>query len=543
MTEPTRRTEGRSLSEIDDAEIATMSDIVSAHARKAPDRIALVYNDRSISFGELDKASDTLAARLISDGFKPGDRIGFLDQNSSEFFTVLFGVAKAGITLIPINFRLALAEVGFIAADAELKGMFVGEAYKSVAESLARQEPNLSRIYPVEGLRIDDALYRDSLCTPVPSRAGPSDIAVQMYTSGTTGLPKGVQLSHYAMVRTAVEGLSVWPAMFDDEAAVLCTMPLFHIAACNLGLAGLYAGARVEIMRGGTAQEIITRIADRKITVVPLPATLIHEIIRLPSVETLNLSHLDTLLIAGSGIQIDLLREAQRVLGCGFALSYGMTECCGGLTYLGPADCTPDGGERLKSAGLPLGRSELRVVDPDGNDLPAGETGEILCRTERIMTGYWNRPEATASALTDGWYHSGDAGYLDEDGYLFVVDRIKDMVISGGENIYPVEVENILFEHSDVADVAVIGVPDSRWGEALLAFIIPESGRSPAPMDLQDFLRGRLAGFKIPRLYEFVEAFPRNATGKVLKREMRDAYAQRQKDVSGKPVPNCNTEG
>lgn len=533
MTDQAASKPRRSLDEIADAEIAKLADIISVHARRTPDKTALVDGDEATTFAELDQASDSLAARLAADGLEPGQKIGFLDRNSSEFFTILFAAAKAGLTLVPINFRLAAAEVEFIAQDAGLEALFVGREFEPLAASLPAELGAASRVYLVED-RIRFA--GEATHTQAPRRASPEDIAVQMYTSGTTGLPKGVQLSNYAMVRSAVEGLSVWPAMFKPDAAVLGTMPLFHIAACNLGLAGLYAGARVEIMKAGSAREIISLIAERKIAVVPLPATLIHDIIRLPEVTSLDLSHLDTLLIAGSGIQVELLRDAQKILGCGFALSYGMTECCGGLTYLGPDDCTPDAGEKLKSAGLPLGNSEVRVVGEDGEDLPVRETGEILCRTDRVMSGYWNRPEATERALEGGWYHSGDAGYFDEDGYLYVVDRIKDMVISGGENIYPVEVESVLFEHPDVADVAVIGVPDERWGEALLACIIPVDGRRPAPQELQAFMKGRLAGFKIPRLYEFVDAFPRNASGKVLKREMRD-------DLAGRSQADANKTG
>ncbi|WP_424341193.1 AMP-binding protein [Henriciella sp.] len=526
MTGQSAPTHQRSLDEIADAEIATLGDIVAVHARRTPNRAALVYRDAETNFASLDRASDALADRLIADGLEAGQRIGFLDRNSSDFFTILFAAAKARLTLVPINFRLAAAEVEFIAKDAGLEALFVGKEFEPIAAGVRSQLDESSRLYVLHkntGLNIGGEAT--SLQRPERRKALSSDIAVQMYTSGTTGLPKGVQLSHHAMIRSAIEGLSVWPAMFRPDAAVLGTMPLFHIAACNLGIAGLYAGARVEIMRSGTAREIITRIAERNIAVVPLPATLIHDIIRLPDVNALDLSHLDTLLIAGSGIQVELLREAQQTLGCGFALSYGMTECCGGLTYLGPADCTPEAGEKLKSAGLPLGNSEIKIVGGDGEHLPPNRTGEILCRTDRVMSGYWNRPEQTVSALKGGWYHSGDAGYLDEDGYLYIVDRIKDMVISGGENIYPAEVEKALFEHPDVADVAVIGVPDARWGEALLACIIPEDRRHLDPEELRDFLKGRLASFKIPRLFEFVDAFPMNASGKVLKREMRDTLS------------------
>jgi acyl-CoA synthetase (AMP-forming)/AMP-acid ligase II len=255
-----------------------------------------------------------------------------------------------------------------------------------------------------------------------------------------------------------------------------------------------------------------------------LPATVIHAMLRLPDVQHKDFSALRTMLVAGSGIAPELVREAGETFQCGFALSYGSTETCGGMTYLGPDKCTPDAGDLLGSAGKTLGDSEIRIVDGSGNDKPPGEVGEILCRSDRLMTGYWRNPEATKNAVKDGWFWSGDAGYVDEDGYLFVVDRIKDMVISGGENIYPTEIEHVIHMHDAVEDVAVVGIPDEKWGEALLAFIVRKRGADVDSGEIEEFLRGKLAGYKIPRRYEFVDGFPRNATGKVLKRELRRPY-------------------
>jgi len=516
----------RTLDEIADPDIPTLAHIPSAHAKRSPDRIATLYEGNRLTFRELDACASRIASALKAAGVRPGGRVAFLDKNSDAFYPILFGASRLGATLVPVNFRLAPKEVAYILKDSAAEMIFAGGEYLDIVETARAEAPGLRTVVQTDGSEgvFAWAGQADELAATVPYPE-PDDTAVQMYTSGTTGNPKGVELTHYAMIRAAIEGLSVWPAMFRPDAAVLATMPLFHIAACNLGLAGLYAGARAEILRSGTPSEIIHLIAEHRITVAPLPAALIHDIIKLPEVTLLDLTHFDTLLIAGSGIPVELLREAQRILKCGFALSYGMTECCGGLTYLGPADCTYDAGDKLKSAGKPIGVSILKIVGPDGKELPARQTGEILCRTDRVMKGYWNRPEATEEALRDDWYHSGDAGYFDEEGFLYVVDRIKDMVISGGENIYPVEVENELIQHPDIDDVAVIGIPDAKWGESLLACIIPRAGARPEPADLEAFLRPRLAGYKIPRKYTFVDSFPRNATGKVLKRQMRLDFA------------------
>lgn len=518
-----RTTEADRLREIAHKDIRTLGDIPAVHAKAHPDRMAVKYGDITQTFTQLDKTSNQLANALIAEGFPPQTRVAFLDRNSETFFPILFGTSRANLTLATVNFRLTPNEIAYILNDSETALIFVGKEFVQNVEAARGDLKHLKKIVVIDGngetgLKDWLASHAD---TPPGIDVSPTDTAVQMYTSGTTGHPKGVELSQECMVYSAVEGLSVWPAMFNKDAAVLGTMPLFHIAAANLCIAGLYAGARAEILREGTPREIIHIIADSGIAVVPLPAAVIHEITKLPEIGDLDLSRLDTLLIAGSGIAVELLKNAQQTLGCGFALSYGMTECCGGLTYLGPADCTYDAGQKLHSAGKTFGNNRIRIVDAEGVGLPAGEIGEILCLSDRIMTGYWGRPEATAEAIRDGWYHSGDAGYLDADGFLYVVDRIKDMVISGGENIYPVEIENELVKHPDVDDVAVIGVPDAKWGESLLACVILKPGASVLSAELEAFLRDKLAGYKIPRRYQFVDAFPRNATGKVLKRVMR----------------------
>lgn len=511
------------------ADITTLAELPARQAARTPDKIALVDGDRQMTFAQLDQASNRLAHGLIAAGLRPGARVAVMDRNALEFFPIVFGTARAGGVIVTVNFRLTAKEIAYILGDAGAEIVFVGAEFASEIEACRAALPELKRVIVIggEGDVSFDAFLAARPQTAPERAPHADDTAVQMYTSGTTGHPKGVELSHGAMICAARDGLTVWPAMFRPDAAVLVTMPLFHIAACNLAIAGLFAGARADIIRGGTPEEIIRHIAERKIAVVPLPAALIHEIIKLPLVTELDLSHLDTLLIAGSGIPVELLREAQQVLKCGFALSYGMTECCGGLTYLGPADCTHDAGEKLKSAGKPLGRSRIRIVDAHGKDLPPGEIGEIVCHSDRVMKGYWNRPDATREAMRKGWYHSGDAGYLDEDGYLYVVDRIKDMVVSGGENIYPVEIENELIQHPAIDDVAVIGVPDEKWGEALLACVIPKPGMTVEDAEVIEFLRPRLAGYKIPRRYEVMDAFPRNASGKVLKRVMRTDHAAR----------------
>ena len=505
----------------------TLGDVVRLNAQRHPKRVALNYQGQDVSFAELDQRSNCVANGLKAMGLRAGSRVALLNKNSATFFDVLFGAAKANAVLVTVNFRLMADEVRFIVEDSEAEILFVGREMLAVVDGLQETLKTLAHV-----LVIDDspdcafAAWRDAQALEFNTATINCESAVvQMYTSGTTGAPKGVELSHRAMINAAVVGLDVWQFLYQDNSAVLATMPLFHIAACNLCIAALFVGARADIIREASPAELADILPARGINLVPIPATVIHSMLRLPDIADKDFSALKVMLIAGSGIAAELLKEAGERFDCGFALSYGSTEMCGGVTYLGPDLCRPDAGKRLESAGRLLAHSELRIVDEMGAPLAPGEIGEIIVRSNRLMNGYWHRPEANVDALKDGWFYSGDAGYMDTDGLLFVVDRIKDMVLSGGENIYPAEIEQVMHTHAAVEDVAIVGIPDDKWGEALLAFVILKEGVArPTDQMLIEFLRPKLAGYKIPRRFEYVKAFPRNAMGKVLKRDLRAPY-------------------
>jgi acyl-CoA synthetase (AMP-forming)/AMP-acid ligase II len=507
-------------------EISDLGALVSVNARCYGDRTAVAYAERRVSFLELEQRANRVANGLVAEGVASQARVAVLDRNAETFFDILFGTALANAVLVTINFRLAPPEIEYILADSDTELLFIGADFQPLVDDLRQRLPALKRIIVLSDEEVSEF---DEWCggqdSETPQRAiDPASGAVQMYTSGTTGNPKGVELSHRAMVNAACAGLGVWPFLFEDDSAVLGTMPLFHIAACNLCIAALYAGARADILREATPAQLADIIPAQGISLVPLPAAVIHAMLRLDGIEQKDFSSLQVMLVAGSGIAVELLREAGRVFDCGFALSYGATEMCGGVSYLGPGECVHDGGKRLESAGRVLPHSEVHILDEQGVELPAGVIGEVVTRSDRLMTKYWNRPQATAEALREGWFYSGDAGYMDEDGYLFIVDRLKDMVISGGENVYPSEIEQVMHTHPAIEDVAVVGIPDEKWGETLLAFVILKSEAAVDAYTLEEYLRTRLAGFKVPRRYEFVDEFPRNATGKVLKRSLREPY-------------------
>ena len=301
-------------------------------------------------------------------------------------------------------------------------------------------------------------------------------------------------------------------------------MPLFHIAGSGWGLLGLYAGAQSVVVRDIIPTEILKVIPEHRITrAIFVPAVLLF-LVQTPGAQETDFSSLNLIAYGASPIPLDLLRAAIATFKCDFAQVYGLTETTGAVTYLPPEDHDPDGNARMRSCGRPMGGITVRVVDGNGRDLPPGEVGEIIVKTKQNMKGYWNLPDETAKAMKGDWFYTGDAGYLDSDGYLYIHDRVKDMIVSGGENVYPAEVESALFGHPAIADVAVIGVPDDKWGEAVKAIVVLKPGAEADAAGIIAFARERIAAYKAPRSVDFVEALPRNPSGKILKRELRDPY-------------------
>jgi long-chain acyl-CoA synthetase len=302
-------------------------------------------------------------------------------------------------------------------------------------------------------------------------------------------------------------------------------MPVFHIAGAGWGFFGLYNGAKNIVLSEFTPQSALETIATHRVTKLVLVPAAIKFLIEHPAAATTDFSSLKYVLYGASPIPLELLKNAMRVLKCGFVQVYGMTETTGAITYLPPEDHDPKGNERMRSAGKPMPGVEVKIVDGEGRPRPTGEIGEVCIRSVQNMKGYWHLPAETAKTLdAEGWVHSGDAGFVDAGGYLFIHDRVKDMIVSGGENVYPAEVESAIFGHPAVADVAVIGVPDDTWGEAVKAVVVLKPGAKAAPDDIIAFARERIAGYKCPKSVDFIAALPRNPTGKILKRELRAHY-------------------
>ncbi|REE97499.1 long-chain-fatty-acid--CoA ligase [Thermomonospora umbrina] len=508
-----------------------LTDVLRQRAQAAPETVAYHYGDREITYRELDERVDRAAAALHAAGVGAGDRVAILDKNSIEYVEQLFGAARIGAVQVPVNYRLAPSEVAYIVDNARAKVVIVGSEFVPVLDAIAGDLVHTTHQVVIDGEgtaepRLDYARWVAAYePVPPPHDVDTSDVFVQLYSSGTTGLPKGVMLTHDNFLSMLPNTGELWG--IDEDARLMVAMPMYHIAGNALSVAVVFDGVTGVISREPDPLGIAQDIERHRVTHIFLVPVLLLFWQNMPQVAECDLSSLRLLLYGASPISREVLTGAMKLLPTtAFRQVYGLTETTGAITSLPPEDHDPDGPHprRLASAGLPGDGTDLRIADPATLEpVPTGRVGEILVRSPQNMKGYWDLPDATAAALLeDGWFRTGDAGYLDEDGYLYIHDRVKDMIISGGENIYPAEVENVLMGHPEVADCAVISVPSELWGETPKAIVV-KSGEV-TEQQIIDHCRERLAHFKCPTSVDFVDAIPRNLTGKVLKRELRLPY-------------------
>jgi acyl-CoA synthetase (AMP-forming)/AMP-acid ligase II len=516
-------------------EMTGLADIVRQHASARADTAAIVHAGRTTTYGELDRAASLVANGLIGEGIRPQARVAHLDKSSDLFFGLLFGAAKANAVMVSVNWRLAPPEVLHILNDAEAEILFVGEEYFPVVEKIRDQLKTVRKIVTFGGRHGAWESFvpwrdRQAATDPrLPVRTG--DTAVQFYTSGTTGLPKGAELTNANFAWMFPLWTKSW--LLAPGVPNLVCLPMFHIGGAGWGIAGLFAGATNHVVREFLPAEILGIIERERLQVMLLVPAMILFLVQAPQIRETDLSSLRLIVYGAAPIPADLLKQAMAVFPCGFQQVYGLTETTGAITLLPPGDHDPADAAKLLSCGYAQTGVQLRIVGDDGRDLPLGKVGEIAVRSPQIMHGYWRLPDATKRAIQGDWFFTGDAGYLDDRGYLYIYDRVKDMIVSGGENIYPAEVESALFGHPAVADVAVIGVPDERWGEAVKAVVVRKAGVQVTAGELIDWARERIAGYKLPKSVDFVEALPRNPTGKILKRELRKSYwGDKQRQVN-----------
>lgn len=509
------------------AAIASLADIARTHGSATPDKTALEVGDRTVTFGELHDRSSQAAQALRAAGVEFGHRVAFIEKNGAEFYEVTFGLAKLGAVCVAVNWRLAAPEMKQIIDDAKAEVVVVGPDFFGQVEQI---EGDLERVHTIVAIgdherwpSWDEWIAGHPAEDPGVETTG-DDVAFQLYTSGTTGLPKGVMLKNDNFFGAISGTADMW--RFTPDSVNLAMMPSFHIAGAGWGMVGLYFGCKNVVMRDIDPGAILKAIPEHRITNAFMVPVVIQFLLMTPGVEETDFSSLRALVYGASPITDDVLKKGIERFGCEFIQVYGLTETTGAITQLDGADHDPENRpELLRSCGKPYPWVEMRIVDGDGNDVETGTVGELWTRSGQNMVGYWDNPEATAAAVTpDGWFKTGDAGYLDEDGFVYLHDRVKDMIVSGGENVYPAEVENALMTHPEVADVAVIGVPDERWGEAVKAIVVPAADTEPSEDDLIAHARTLLAGFKLPKSVDFATDLPRNPSGKLLKRELREPY-------------------
>ena len=517
---------------MEQSDIISIGDVIRFQAQERCDQVAFTFEGDELTYGELDRNSNRAANGLIAIGVRPGDRVAYMGKNSHIYFEILAGVAKIGAVMTPINWRLAPPEVSYIVNDCQARVLFIGPEF---TELMRQIKPSLTHVETIFGSEAADGdipdyrSWRDGFDDTDPNIAcAADDDAIQLYTSGTTGHPKGAIMTHGSILtsRTAEEeaALQDWQRSVPGETSLLA-MPCFHVSGTGFGITILNGGTQAIVVREYDPAQALGFIEQYGIAKIFMVPAAIQIMLNHPRVHEIDFSRLKYIMYGASPIPLDLMKKSIEVFGCGFIQMYGMTETSGTIVALNPDDHDPNGNERMRSVGKPLLGVEIKVVDEVGNEVPPRTVGEIATRSAKNMKGYWNMPEATAATIDSvGWLRTGDAGYLDEDGYLYIHDRVKDMIISGGENVYPAEVENAVYSHPLVADVAVIGVPDAKWGEAVKACVVLKEGAVLSEADIIAHARQHIAGYKCPKSVDFIAALPRNPSGKILRRELRAPY-------------------
>jgi acyl-CoA synthetase (AMP-forming)/AMP-acid ligase II len=493
-----------------------------------PDAVAITFAGTNRTWAELAERVRRAAAGLRASGLAPGDRIAVLDLNHPSCLELTLACAQVGTANAVVNFRLAPPEIAYVINDAKARLLFVGPEFGGAVEKLRAHLPAVERVIRVGG---SDDEYEAWLAAHEPDSrihpCAPGDCFVQLYTSGTTGFPKGAMLTHRGML-THSQNVARYQT-FSAQSRAQVAMPLFHVGGTSYALMAISAGARIYMMRTPDPAAALAMLEAEKITHTFYVPALMAAMNQVPGAAERDYSSLQALCYGASPMPLPVMRASLKIFPGVLQQVYGMTEQSGVVSVLGAADHeNPAVAHRLVSAGRAIDGVEIEIRNPaTGDRVATGERGEVWVRSEQVMGGYWGKPAETAATITpDGWLRSGDGGYLDGDGYLYITDRIKDMIISGGENIYPAEIERVLAEHPQVQDVAVIGVPDERWGEVPKAVVVAKPGTTIDTEELLAWCRQQIASFKCPKTVDVVAELPRNPTGKILKKDLRKPYWQ-----------------
>jgi long-chain acyl-CoA synthetase len=484
----------------------TIAEMLRWRARRHPRLDAVWFEGKTQTYAELDESSSQLAAGFVEKlELDRGDRVAILDKNCAAYLELFFALDKAGAVAAPLNWRLTPREIKQIIDDIKPKLIVCGAEFEAPAGASGVAAMTFAEL-PRAGAD--------------PLRDADGGVCCQFSTSGTTGLPKGAMLTGWNVLNVGTCLALEVPEIREGGRHLVC-LPLFHIGGAGWAIWAMQEGSTAIIVRDIVPEQLLKTMVEQKVETALLAPTLMLFLTELPSARSADFSALKQIIYGTAPISPDLLRRSAATFKCRFTQLYGLTETTGPITALAHEHHV---GARLLSCGRPMFGGHMRVVDAENRDLPSGEIGELLYRGECLMAGYWQREKETALAVRDGWLRTGDAGYIDDEGFIFLKDRLKDVIVSGGENIYPAEVEAVLMGHPEILECAVIGVPDPKWGETVKAVVVRRGGAKLDEAGLIEWSRSRLAGFKRPHSVDFMEALPRNASGKLLKRTLREPY-------------------
>jgi long-chain acyl-CoA synthetase len=506
----------------------TLKDMLNHNAQKYSNKIALISADKRYTFEQVNQRINRLINALSNLGVEKGDRVGILAYNCSQYFEA-FGLAKAGRVCVPLNYRFVGRELAYLINNSEINTLILEKEFVDVLNSIRHEIDGVRNFICLDATVKDMENYerlisRFSSDEPV-DEIDMDDPCALFYTSGTTGRPKGAIHTHRSLI---AEATRVPHRDIGSDDVALCVMPFFHVGGSAAYLFPAFAsGATIVVHKKFDETQVLKAIDKEKITYIYLVPAMIIRLLEHPDLDKYDLSSLRSVAYTGAPMPIEALRKGIDRFGQVFIQFLGQTETLN-LAVLKKQDHKVKGSsdevKRLESAGKPLARDEIRIVDEQGRDVPIGEAGEIIARSDRAMKGYWKAPEETAETIKGGWLHTGDVGRMDEDGYIYIVDRKKDMIISGGENISSREVEEVLYMHPAILEAAVVGVPDEKWGESVKAVVVLKQEASASEEEIVDFCKEHLASYKKPRSAEFWDGLPRTASGKVRKNEIRERY-------------------